>query len=211
MVLELDRPRAGVRSCDMEAVTTSPVVNSPTARLCECGAAFEPRAAHQKHCPSALCQARRFRKRYEAKHGRTYSASRWHRNRPPEMKRAANGLAPYVDIKAGVTRWTSASGLEYWAANIKVGRHKRARYFPIRKYGDSGARLLAALQRMMWLIELEVWRPEAGDPMAILSFTDLFRQVGSDEEILVEERDGPHIFKREKGGRVPAGRHRQRS
>lgn len=63
--------------------------------------------------------------------------------------------------------------------HITVGTVHKRKYYSIKKLGEKGARLAAALQRTAWLIELRVWNPKDGDPFAILTYTDMFK--GNDE------------------------------
>ena len=40
--------------------------------------------------------------------------------------------------------------------------------FSVDRLGENGAKLAATLIRMAWLIDLEMWRPDDGDPLATL-------------------------------------------
>ena len=48
------------------------------------------------------------------------------------------------------------------------------RKFSVNKHGEAAAQLLAAMTKMMWLVEQGVWGPTDGDPLALLSYTDSF-------------------------------------
>jgi len=62
----------------------------------------------------------------------------------------------------------------WFVAQCQTKGKKHARRWSVDKYGHDTAKLLASLQKMMWLIEGGAWKPEDGDPMALLAYTDTF-------------------------------------
>ena len=77
---------------------------------------------------------------------------------------------PRTSLTKGVTRQTKFDGYgnlnTSWVASIMAEGVVRSAQFSVRKNGEDGAKRLATLCRLQWLIELGVWRPENGDPFA---------------------------------------------
>lgn len=63
-----------------------------------------------------------------------------------------------------------------WVADLTFTNKRFQRAFSIHRYGNDGAKLLATLQRMMWLIEHKIWTPADGDPFAVLSATEFYNR-----------------------------------
>ncbi len=111
------------------------------------------------------------------------------------LKRARNGFGyrstcdhvgryrrPRTSLTKGVTRQVKSDGYgnctAFWVASIMAAGVVRVAQFSIGKNGEDGAKRLATLCRLQWLIELGVWRPENGD---------LFATVGHASTISMQE------------------------
>lgn len=94
---------------------------------------------------------------------------------PAKSSRYKNARTSLI---GGVTRIEARDGfgrvgVYYMAAAMIKGVQMR-RKFSVDKYGAAAAQLLAAMTKMMWLVEHGVWSPTDGDPLALLSYTDSF-------------------------------------
>jgi hypothetical protein len=74
-----------------------------------------------------------------------------------------------------------------WTAQMEVNGERWCKRFSTSVYGEKGARLAAALQKMLWAIELGVWNVEEdGNPFGHLGFFD-------DQKDTVEGVSSPFI------------------
>lgn len=112
-------------------------------------------------------------------------------------------LLPYIkkmtrrpSLVKGLRRMKDSRGRDYWVARIDIGSRGSGLYrrktFSVTRLGESGAKLAAALQRLSWLIDLEVWRPDDGDPLAILGYTKIFDGNEEYENCKITGRDSPY-------------------
>lgn len=89
---------------------------------------------------------------------------------------------PRTSLTKGVTRQSKFDGYGnlnvFWVATIRAEGRMRSAQFSVRKNGEDGAKRLATLRRLEWMIELGIWRPEDGDP---------FAQLGSDITMSMQE------------------------
>lgn len=82
----------------------------------------------------------------------------------------------------------------YYHAHIKYQGEKRAKTFSVSKLSETGARLAASLQRLCWLIELGAWHPDSGDPLALLSYTDVFSGNQDYANAKVDHEESPYLI-----------------
>jgi len=80
-----------------------------------------------------------------------------------------------------------------FAAKLKFGPQLKLRIFNIDRLGESGARLAASLQRMVWLIECGAWRIEDGDPLMFSTFREMLRGNQDYADSHVTEFHSPHL------------------
>ena len=143
--------------------------------LCRCG---KKAAKDLKMCPTCLLKARKFsRDLYRLKHGIPQGAPLKRQGRKTTVKERISRDCGVKMVK-GVTRQTNKDGYgresDWYVASIQVQGKPRSRRWSVDKYGEDGARLAASLQRMLWIIEEGCWKPEDGDPLALLSDTQSF-------------------------------------
>lgn len=85
---------------------------------------------------------------------------------------------PLTQLSGGVKRVELKDGYGrvgvFFLAGCSIKGKIYSRKFSVDKYGYDAAKLLASMQRLMWLVEGGVWRPQDGDPLALLSYTDVF-------------------------------------
>lgn len=105
---------------------------------------------------------------------------------------------PRTKLTSGIQRRENMDGYGrkaiWWHANASINGKKFARKWSVSKHGEDGARLLASLQRMTWIIEEGVWNPEEGDPLALLSYVDGFSGNADYEDCAVEQESSPWIY-----------------
>lgn len=77
----------------------------------------------------------------------------------------------------------------WFLAMCQVNGKKHARRWSVDKYGHDSAKLLATLQKMMWMIEGGAWRVEDGDPLAILNYAESFSGNKDYEDCVIDHRD----------------------
>lgn len=144
---------------------------------CRCG---KKAAANAKSCPACATKARRAsRAAYRRKHGIPLDAPVAKIGRKRKITTPARvGEKPRTSFTRGVTRSVNRDGYGreavWYVATCMVNGKSRARKWSASKYGEAGAKMLAALHKLAWLIELGVWKPEDGDPLALLGYTDTF-------------------------------------
>lgn len=81
----------------------------------------------------------------------------------------------------------------YYLATAMINGKALSRKFSIDKYGHASAELLAAMQKMMWLVEYGVWSPTDGDPLALLSYTESFAGNRDYQDCVVSDMSSPWI------------------
>lgn len=118
---------------------------------------FTAKTTRQKFC-SNRCRQKAFYLRYKSIVGIRYAQ----RIRKVKLKPRYK-IGSRTKLVGGILKYKTK-----YVACICVGNDVRQKNFSIKKLGDTGSRLAASLQRMSWLIELGVWKPEDGDPFAIL-------------------------------------------
>lgn len=129
----------------------------------------------------------------------------WHQKHPTGTKREyqkvrhilPSEMRRWVKLQGGIYQ-TRMPGGRYWVAHLKVGADKRQRAFPIAKLGEARARLMATLQRMMWLLETGAWKPDDGDPLALLRYTDTFKGNRDYADSEVVDVESPYVAARER-------------
>jgi len=121
--------------------------------------------------------------------------------------REATGKPPLAAKKAckkaktrltgGVTRHEAKDGYGrvgvYYMADAMIRGKPLRRKFSVDKYGAAAAQLLAAMQKMMWLVEHGVWNPADGDPLALLSYTDSFAGNRDYQDSEISDVNSPWI------------------
>ena len=83
----------------------------------------------------------------------------------------------HVGLTKGLYRWvTTSRGIKIpsWRAQFRLGNKIKQRSYSVRAYGEQGARLMAAMQRMLWLLQYRIWNPAWGDPLSMLFNSDTF-------------------------------------
>jgi len=165
--------------------------------LCRCGSKAK---IGYKLCPQCLSKAREAsREKYRLKVGIPL-------NKPVSKK---GGLVkvkkkykkPLTSIVKGVIRTVNKDGYgredTWYVASAMVKGKSVQRKWSVSKYGESGAKLLATLQKMSWLIEFKVWNPNEGDPLALLGYTDIFNGNRDYDDCEVVDQPSPWMFEYE--------------
>ena len=138
----------------------------------------------------ANCRQKYFYHRYKNENEITYHK----RNRRSKL------LGRYKHgIRTQLTGGVSSNGKQYVATICVNGVCKTKRY-SIKKLGEKGARLAAALQRLAWVIELGVWNPKDGDPFQILSYSEMFKGNNEYDDAVLDRKEmsSPHFFEYER-------------
>lgn len=96
-------------------------------------------------------------------------------------------------LKGGVymqqARTRAGTLLTFYIARINVCGRRLRRTFSADRLGHDGARMAASLQRLVWLIDFEIWNPRDGDPFEILNFRDTISRNGDYENSVNVEKD----------------------
>ena len=114
-----------------------------------------------------------FKANFHRTHGRAYDVKlqpyyRTARGKQPVKSR--HYPSPRVKLTAGVHRRSGC-----WYATITMDTIKTEKGFSINRLGEKGARLAATLQRMVWLIDHKIWKPDEGDPLKLIRYLDAFQ------------------------------------
>lgn len=100
-------------------------------------------------------------------------------------------------LTGGVTRHEAKDGYGrvgvYYMADAMIKGKPLRRKFSVDKYGVAAAQLLAAMQKMMWLVENGVWNPTDGDPLALLNYTDSFAGNRDYQDCEIADVNSPWI------------------
>lgn len=128
-----------------------------------------------------LCKAGKRRCEQCLKREAARNAAKYH-GKPLEPKK------PRTAFVAGVRFETSADGYgrreEWVTAAIMINGEQLKRRWSVAKHGKAGAKMLASLQRMMWMIENGVWKPEDGDPFAAMTYEETFGNRDYSDSVL---------------------------
>ena len=86
-----------------------------------------------------------------------------------EVEHLGRYSQPRTSLTRGVRRTLKSDGYgrlsAFWCASIMAEGEVRSASFSVGRYGEDGARLLAAQARLRWLVEFRLWRPEQGDAL----------------------------------------------
>lgn len=119
-----------------------------------------------------------------------------------DMKAANNAKRRYsmprTELIKGVRRETQTDGRGrksvWYRATIRVNGKSRQCRRSVDRYGESGARLLTTLQRMIWIVEMGAWNPNDGDPLALLGYTDIYEGNRDYQDSVISEVRGPWTY-----------------
>jgi hypothetical protein len=81
----------------------------------------------------------------------------------------------------------------YYCAEASIAGKQRSRKFSVDAHGVAGSQMLAALQKMMWLVETKAWNPADGDPLALLGYMDAFGGNRDYDNCVIEKTSSPWI------------------
>jgi hypothetical protein len=156
-----------------------------------CGHTSEAHRSDKKYC-SQTCGILAFRKRHLLKTGKPYDPklqpsyikARGRRKRERELawRKRANSLTKGIHKRAGC-----------WYATFNQSGIQTSRGFSIKRLGNQAAKLAATFQRMVWLLDHQVWRPEEGDPLKHMSYADLLRGNGDYTDAAVDDVSSPWL------------------
>lgn len=118
--------------------------------------------------------------------------------------RVATGKAPLpakkkarTRLTGGVSRYEAKDGYGrvgvYYMADAMINGKPLRRKFAVDKHGVAAAQMLAAMQKMMWLVEYGVWNPTDGDPLALLNYTDSFAGNRDYQDCEISDVNSPWI------------------
>lgn len=117
--------------------------------------------------------------------------------KPPLPKKKKEYKKARTKLTCGVTRYEAKDGYGrvgvYYMAGAMIKGKPLRRKFSVDKYGVAAAQLLAAMQKMMWLVEHGVWNPTDGDPLVLLSYTDSFAGNRDYQDSEISDVNSPWI------------------
>ncbi len=107
------------------------------------------------------------------------------------------------DLSKGVRleyQTNKKTGIRYWyyIATFTKKRNTFKKKFSCRKHGDDGAKLLASLQRMSWMVEYGAWSTSDGDPLQNLSYVDSFSGNADYDDCKIVDMQSPYLIERER-------------
>jgi hypothetical protein len=167
------------------------------AGICRCGSKA---AEGVKMCPKCLGDAREAsRNTYRLRVGIPLDDPKAKRGRKSAIsvpkKRSERKSA--TSLVKGVTRQTSRDGYgredDYYVASVMIKGKAKARRWSITKYGESGAKLAASLQKLLWVVENGLWNPADGDPLAIMSYSESFNGNRDYDDCEISDVSSPWI------------------
>jgi hypothetical protein len=154
-----------------------------------CEASFEGHKS-RKFC-SNKCRQRHFYKAFKkANGGKTYKSV------PRIVYSTRARLASKPRYKPG-SRTKMLGGVyereSSFQVRLSVNSLALQKDYSIARLGRTAAKLAASLQRMAWIIEHGIWKPEDGDPFEFLSFTDTFKGNQEYDDAVIDDEDSPHL------------------
>ena len=156
-----------------------------------------------KTCPKCLLKSRiAARNAYRKRVGIPIDAPISDRGRKPSIppqKRIQTKLR--AKILKGVTRKVNKDGYgresSWYVAAMGVKGRVLCRKWSISKYGEDGAKLAASLQKLLWVVESGLWKPEHGDPLAIIGYSESFGGNRDYDDCVIDNVSSPWIHEYE--------------